>query len=94
MKIENTPKLIKTMTFLKSVITHSSFIFLCYEILWCTEKIPFTFFFSNRGYEIVKQFSYAQGKTCALVNSVQKFIEMQGWLLLFFICVHNQIKFF
>ena len=27
MKIENTPKLIKTTTFLKSVITHSSFIF-------------------------------------------------------------------
>ena len=25
-----------------------------------------------------------QGKTCALLNTVQKFIEMQGWLLLTF----------
>ena len=29
-------------------------------------------------------------ETCALLNSVQKFIEKQGWLLLtFFICLHN-----
>ena len=33
-----------------------------------------------------------KGKTCALLNSVQKFIEKQGWLLLtFFICLHNQL---
>ena len=32
---------------------------------------------------------------CALLNSVQKFIEIQGWLLLpFFICLHNQISSF
>ena len=35
------------------------------------------------------------GKTCALLNSVQKFIEIQGWLLLtFFICLHNQLSSF
>ena len=35
------------------------------------------------------------GKTCALLNSVQKFIEIQGWLLLtFFICLHNQLNSF
>ena len=35
------------------------------------------------------------GKTCALLNSVQKLIEMQGWLLLtFFVCLHNQWSFF
>ena len=34
-------------------------------------------------------------KTCVLLNSVQKFIEMQGWLLLtFFICLHNQLSSF
>ena len=33
-----------------------------------------------------------KGKTCALLNSVKKFIEKQGWLLLtFFICLHNQL---
>ena len=38
---------------------------------------------------------YSQGKTCALLNSVQKFIEMEGWLLLtFFICLHNQLSSF
>ena len=27
------------------------------------------------------------------LNSVQKFIEIQGWLLLtFFICLHNQLR--
>ena len=32
---------------------------------------------------------------CALLNSAQKFIEIQGWLLLpFFICLHNQISSF
>ena len=32
------------------------------------------------------------GKTCVVLNSVQKFIKMQGWLLLtFFICLHNQL---
>ena len=36
-----------------------------------------------------------QGKTCALLNSVQKFIAIQGWLLLtFFICLHNQLSSF
>ena len=36
-----------------------------------------------------------QGKTCALLSSVQKFIEIQGWLLLlFFICLHNQLSSF
>ena len=34
-------------------------------------------------------------KTCALFNSVQKFIEIEGWLLLtFFICLHNQLSSF
>ena len=34
-------------------------------------------------------------RTCALLNSVQKFIEIQGWLLLtFFICLHNQLSSF
>ena len=38
---------------------------------------------------------YSQGKTCALLNSVQKFIEIQDWLLLtFFICLHNQLSSF
>ena len=32
---------------------------------------------------------------CSLLNSLQKFIEMQGWLLLtFFICLHNQLSSF
>ena len=36
---------------------------------------------------------YSQGKT--LLNSVQKFIEIQSWLLLtFFICLHNQLSSF
>ena len=31
----------------------------------------------------------------ALLNSVQKFIEIQGWLLLtFLICLHNQLSSF
>ena len=35
------------------------------------------------------------GKTCALLNSAQKFIEIQGWLLLtLFICLHNQLSSF
>ena len=34
-------------------------------------------------------------KTCALLNLVQKFNEIQGWLLLmFFICLHNQLSSF
>ena len=38
---------------------------------------------------------YSHGRTCALLNSVQKFIEMQGWLLLtFFLCLHNQLSYF
>ena len=32
---------------------------------------------------------FSLNDTCALLNSVQKFIEMEGWLLLkFFICLH------
>ena len=35
------------------------------------------------------------GRACALLNSVQKFIENQGWLLLtFFICLRNQLSSF
>ena len=35
------------------------------------------------------------GKACALLNSVQRFIEIQGWLLLTFsICPHNQLSSF
>ena len=38
---------------------------------------------------------YTQGKACALLNSVQKSIEIQGWLLLtFFICLHHQLSSF
>ena len=34
-------------------------------------------------------------RSCALLNSVQKFIEIQDWLLLtFFICLHNQLSSF
>ena len=34
---------------------------------------------------------YSHGRTCTL----QKFIEIQGWLLLtFFICLHNQLSSF
>ena len=32
------------------------------------------------------------GRTYPLLNSLQKFVEIQGWLLLtFFICLHNQL---
>ena len=35
------------------------------------------------------------GRTCTLLNSVQKYIEIQGWLLpKFFICLHNQLSSF
>ena len=35
------------------------------------------------------------GRTCALLNSVQKFIQIQGWLLLtFFICLRSQLSSF
>ena len=38
---------------------------------------------------------YSQGKTCALLNLVQKFIETPGWLLLtFFIYLHHQLSYF
>ena len=38
---------------------------------------------------------YSHGKTCHLLNSVQKFIEMQGWLFLtFFIFLLNQVSSF
>ena len=34
-----------------------------------------------------------KGNACALLNSVQRFIEMQGWLLLtIFISLHNQLS--
>ena len=34
-------------------------------------------------------------KTSALLNLVQKFIEVKGWLLLtFFVCLHNQLSSF
>ena len=34
-------------------------------------------------------------RSCALLNSVQKFIEIQDWLLLtFFICLPNQLSSF
>ena len=37
----------------------------------------------------------SHGRTCALLNSVQKFIKIQGWLLLtFFTCLHNQLNSF
>ena len=40
-------------------------------------------------------YRYSQGKTFALLDSVQKFTEIQGWLLLtFFICLHNQLSSF
>ena len=38
---------------------------------------------------------YSHGKTFSLLNSVQKLIETQGWLLLtFFICLHNKLSSF
>ena len=40
---------------------------------------------------------YSHGRTCGLLNLVQKLIELQGWLLLtffFFICLHNQLSSF
>ena len=38
---------------------------------------------------------YSHGRTCTLLNSVQKLIEIQGWLLLTFsICLHNQLSSF
>ena len=38
---------------------------------------------------------YSQGRTCALLSLVQKFIEIQGCLLLtFFIYLHNQLSSF
>ena len=37
----------------------------------------------------------SQGRTFALMNSVQKFIEIQGWLLLtIFISLHDQLSSF
>ena len=39
--------------------------------------------------------THSHRRTCALLNSVQKFIEIQGWpLLTFFICLHNQLNSF
>ena len=45
--------------------------------------------------ELFSLYRYSLGRTCAFLNSVQKFIEMQGWLLLtFFICLHNELSSF
>ena len=41
------------------------------------------------------ELTISRGGTCALLNSVQKSIETQGWLLLtFFICLQNQLSSF
>ena len=38
---------------------------------------------------------YTQGKSCALLNSVENFIEIQGCLVMaFFIYLHNQLSVF
>ena len=38
---------------------------------------------------------HSHGRTCTLLNSVQKFIEIQGWLLLTFsISLHSQLSSF
>ena len=39
------------------------------------------------------ELTISRGGTCTLLNSVQKSIETQGWLLLtFFICLQNQLS--
>ena len=39
--------------------------------------------------------TYITWRTCALLNSVQKFIEILGWLLMrFFLCLHSQFSSF
>ena len=38
--------------------------------------------------------THSHRRTSALVNSVQKFIEMQGWLLWRFSCLHIQLSCF
>ena len=64
MKIKNIWKLIKITTFLKSI----------FNIIYVTKffdvqtRFHSCFFFSNRGYKIISQ--YSQEKTCALLNSV------------------------
>ena len=46
-------------------------------------------------YEEQGQMNTLQEKTYALLNSVQKFIETQGWLhLMFSICLRNQLNSF
>ena len=41
------------------------------------------------------ELTISRGGTCTLLNSVQKSIETQGWLLLtFFICLQNQLSSF
>ena len=38
---------------------------------------------------------YSHRRICALLNSVQNFMEVQGWLLLtFFVCSQNQLSSF
>ena len=45
------------------------------------------------GTSVIKELTILTGRTCALLNSVHKFIEIQGWLLLTsFICLHNQLS--
>ena len=45
--------------------------------------------------QVVSLTVFTWKRTCALLNSVQIFIEIQGWLLLtFFICLHNQLSSF
>ena len=56
MKIKNIQKLIKITTFLKSIFTHSSFIFnIIYVMKFFDVQTRFhsCFFFSNRSYEIL-----------------------------------------
>ena len=51
--------------------------------------------FSLRFWMSFLQFNDTQGKNCTLQNSVQKFIEIHGWLLLtIFIRLHNQLSSF
>ena len=41
------------------------------------------------------EFNDTHRRICSFLNSVQKFIEIQGWLLLtFFICLHKQLSSF
>ena len=53
------------------------------------QKHVFEHFLNNQ-----KLFTILTWWKCALLNSVQKFIETQGWVLLtFFRCLHNQLSY-